>query len=46
MTGGSPVRMGIIIALQELQQKPLLAYGSRSRNKHRHEGTNIENESV
>src|SRR5262249_22251485 len=38
MTGGSPVRMAIIIALRELLPKPSLAYGSTFKNNHRHEG--------
>jgi len=44
MTGGSPVRIAIIIALRELLPKPSLAYGSAFKNNH--EGANIENESV
>jgi len=38
MAGGSPVRMGITIALRRLLPKPSPAYGSRF---HRHEGVNI-----
>src|SRR5262249_51877552 len=41
MTGGSPVRMEISMALRELLPKPSPAYGSRLKNNHRHEGTNI-----
>jgi hypothetical protein len=44
MTGGSPVRMGISVALQEPRPKPSPAYGSRFKNNHRHEGA--KNESV
>ena len=42
MTGGSPARMGISIALRDLLPKPSPAYGSRFKNNHRHEGANTK----